>query len=42
MLEEKIEEMNKEKLQKKFSYKITRRDDDGPIMSRMRASNVSP
>ena len=42
MLEEKIEEMNKEKLQKKSLYKTTRRDDDCPILSRIRASNNSP
>ena len=42
MLEEKIEEMNKEKLQHKSLYKTIRRDDDCPIMSRIRASNISP
>ena len=42
MLEEKIEEMNKEKLQRKSLYKTIRRDDDCPILSRIRASNNSP
>ena len=42
MLEEKIEDMNKEKLQRKSAYKIIRRDDDCPIMSRVKASTHSP
>ena len=42
MLEEKIEEMHKEKLQRKSLYKTIRRDDDCPILSRIRASNNSP
>lgn len=42
MLEEKIEDMNKEKLQRKSAYKIIRRDDDCPIISRVKASTHSP